>query len=684
MTAPDPTHASTDISSAAPNSMACEIVSHRTVEPLVAARGTACVIDFLMQTPFAFDLEFRVWAGGGAPVRAAWVIGGVDGAHASQMAELVRNAVTSFTPWCGLGLAVPTASLGVGASDGVSDVVTHRLVPASLSVPTVSHGFAPAWRLAERCTQPVELSIRIRSSTNGPLTSAVDARVSVRGSSTDSALVAGALVVDAIPETSLEMRRSTSGDETWTTFPLGAAGWLVSTPARIGERWPVDEPGTPDQLMDLLATSTSPHVAVFGGSGSGKTTLTEHLVSDSISRDETVVVLCRHGDLPVRAAQILADLGTEFDAVDFANQESPARWSVLSPPRLVPLDAWLAFVPEIVLALWREQHDLSGLMAGPMWYQSFNPMVRIGAADPDGPLPITRLRELIEGDLPRRWQAIASDAGLGEALRDLESTRTAIANDREKHYLPWLLSKLSVFTKTDAMRRLTEQRASSFDLSAVVEGQSFLAAIPSTVLGDDGASIVATGLLTQLRAIALQRPGKGRRVRVFVDEAHLVDPSLLRWILAEGRKFGLALTIITQSPRLLEGDLLSSVLANAGVLATFRVGPADAALLDQRFPEVTVGAMQRLPRHTVAATDSERDIVCPAPPPIADPDDRGLFDAQHWMTLHDDDPDSQPPAIRPTRHRSPLNSDDATEGNPSDKVPDETTFESTLRSVLRP
>jgi leucyl-tRNA synthetase len=60
-------------------------------------------------------------------------------------------------------------------------------------------------------------------------------------------------------------------------------------------------------------------------------------------------------------------------------------------------------------------------------------------------------------------------------------------------------------------------------------------------------------------------------------------------------------------------------LGNSGSVLCFRVGPADAALLDGLFPTVPRHRLQTLPPHTFAVTFGDRDLITPAPPPLEGP-----------------------------------------------------------------
>jgi hypothetical protein len=608
-------------------SVALDIGWHRPVSSAVAARGMEAAIQVIFELADVFDVEFRVEAGAGRPTGATFIVEGADAAHATGAAAQAREVLQGFNPW--LGLADPEMSEALDDTTSTFDLV-NILGPGR----RVLHEFAPAWTVA--ASQPSRTLMRMRIHRQNPGIEeppTVTCSVSIHGDSGDAATVAAVLAGELSGEKRFASKHRRSGHEgVVLDLPLDVACWLLSTPARISDAWPTSPIAPAGEVLSKFLDAIPPHTAVFGGSGLGKTTLTEHRIAAQLSRGP-VVVLCPHGDLPARAAAILQQAGVAFDAVDFGHELAP-RWSVFSPPGTVAVDEWLDVVPEVVLARWKDKHDLSGAMAGPMWHFAFMAAGRLLALDPDGPWPITRVAELLTQPLDGHWSDVSGRLDAPEALAQLHQVRDAIENDREKHFAPWLLSKLSMFTSNSRMRRIVDNRTSSFDVSHVFDGRSLLVAAPQSLLGDDGASVILTAILHQLWSVARRRPpGARRRTLVVIDEAQLIDPAITMTLLTQGRKFGIELMLATQSPRHLDEALRNAVLANTGVIGTFRIGPADAALLDMKFPTVPIGAMQRLPKFVMAATDGDSDVVGPTAGPLVDPDDVAPLDRAHRRTL---------------------------------------------------
>ena len=146
---------------------------------------------------------------------------------------------------------------------------------------------------------------------------------------------------------------------------------------------------------------------------------------------------------------------------------------------------------------------------------------------------------------------------------------------------------------------------------------------------------LAALLLERLWAGARSRRDPSRPIEVFVDEWHKLPSPAIPQMLAEGRKFGIRLRLANQHLGQLSDAQREAVLANTGLIGTFRTSGADAGTLDRHFPTVRMATLQTLPRHTLAYTTGDVDGVIAMPqPPAADLDDFTRLTAPF---LHGDD-----------------------------------------------
>ncbi len=88
---------------------------------------------------------------------------------------------------------------------------------------------------------------------------------------------------------------------------------------------------------------------------------------------------------------------------------------------------------------------------------------------------------------------------------------------------------------------------------------------------------------------------------LIVDEFQNFITDSFAELLAEARKYGLALVVAHQHLSQLDPELTSALLGNCGSLITFRVGAEDAEVLAREFePELSGRDLVRLERYQIA------------------------------------------------------------------------------------
>ncbi|MBJ7453679.1 MAG: ATP-binding protein, partial [Blastococcus sp.] len=364
------------------------------------------------------------------------------------------------------------------------------------------------------------------------------------------------------------------------------------------------------ELLDRLTRTAPPHTAVFGGSGLGKTTLLRAVVRHRLAAGGTAVVLDPHGDL---AAQVTLDahrLDVPVQVLDFGDLDAPPRWNVMAPPDGVDPRAWVTEVLAAVQAAWP---GADAQWFGPVFRRAMAGLLLPLVLDPAGPWPLPRVlhlalpRDADRDDPGARWRDGVLARVPADVRRDAWEAVGLMDRDREGHARTWLLSKLEPLLQHPGVRAVVDHTDSTVDLAAVQAGRSLVAALPASTLGDEGATVLSLLLLRWLWGHA--RRGPRQPVEVVLDEAHRMPAGMCAELLAEGRKFGLQLRLGTQSPAGLPGDLRTAVLTNVGTVASFRVGPLDAAHLRGRLGAPADGEVAALRPHQVLVAADDGQVV---------------------------------------------------------------------------
>jgi hypothetical protein len=167
---------------------------------------------------------------------------------------------------------------------------------------------------------------------------------------------------------------------------------------------------------------------------------------------------------------------------------------------------------------------------------------------------------------------------------------------------PYVTSKLIRFYGPAVARRILCQRE-SIDFGAVIANRKILLVeVQKSRLGSEAAALLARQIIVRLAQAAMsQTPGQPVVPHfIFADEFHSFATERFAVLLSEGRKFGLGLTLAHQYTSQLVSDrgrrVLDAVLGNAGTAVLFRLGLADARLLEDLVaPRATAHDIAGLP-----------------------------------------------------------------------------------------
>jgi len=159
---------------------------------------------------------------------------------------------------------------------------------------------------------------------------------------------------------------------------------------------------------------------------------------------------------------------------------------------------------------------------------------------------------------------------------------------REEATAP-LLNKVNKFVASPLLRPVLGQHTSSFDFRRLLDDRQILICdLSKGNLGADITSLIGSIVVTKLALPALSRQDTPEEQRaphyLYADEVQTFMYGIdLPTILAESRKYRLALIMATQALSLLPTTTQAAVLGNCATIAAFRVSGLDAEILEQEF-----------------------------------------------------------------------------------------------------
>jgi hypothetical protein len=179
------------------------------------------------------------------------------------------------------------------------------------------------------------------------------------------------------------------------------------------------------------------------------------------------------------------------------------------------------------------------------------------------------------------------------------------------------------------VRAIIGQAAPSLSMrSLMAEGRILLVNLPKGLIGAETAQLMGCLLLTSLWQAATERARLPIAQRtpfgLYVDEVQDFANAPIPWdeMFAQGRKYGLALSVAHQNLDQLPRELREVVLANARSKAVFALSASDAKVMERLFaPALTAADLQALDAYAVAAQvtlddgSTARPVTLTTPPP---------------------------------------------------------------------
>jgi hypothetical protein len=141
------------------------------------------------------------------------------------------------------------------------------------------------------------------------------------------------------------------------------------------------------------------------------------------------------------------------------------------------------------------------------------------------------------------------------------------------------------------MRPIISQQVSSFNFREVMDQKKILLVnLAKGRLGDLNSHLLGLIIVGKFLMAALSRVDSlGQKLSdfyLYIDEFQNVTTDSIAVILSEARKYRLGLNIAHQFIGQLSDTIKGAVFGNVGTIASFRVGPEDAELLEKQFEPI--------------------------------------------------------------------------------------------------
>lgn len=335
------------------------------------------------------------------------------------------------------------------------------------------------------------------------------------------------------------------------------------------------------------------HMYVIGKSGVGKSTLLENMAIQDIQRGEGVAVLDPHGSFAEKMLEYVPESRIK-DVVYFApfDTDYPISFNVLEDVghdrRHLVVSGLISAFKKIWVDAWsaRMEYILTNTLLALLEYPDAT-LLGVNRMLSDKSFRNKVVENITDMSVKAFWT---------EEFAKYTERMAAEA-------VPAIQNKIGQFTANPLVRNIIGQPKSSFDIRKLMDEQKILIInLSKGRIGDTNTSLLGSMIITKIYLSAMsraevspERMGKLANFYFYVDEFQSFANETFADILAEARKYKLALIIAHQYVAQMEEKVRDAVFGNVGTTVSFRVGPLDAELLEKVFaPQFTANDLVNL------------------------------------------------------------------------------------------
>ncbi len=337
------------------------------------------------------------------------------------------------------------------------------------------------------------------------------------------------------------------------------------------------------------------HMYVIGKTGMGKTTLLENLIISDIIKGEGCCYVDPHGDT---AEKILNYIPANRinDVINFnpADTEFPISFNILEAVD----ENYKHLIASGIVGVFKKQFAES-------WGPRLEYILRnavLALLDYPGSTLLGIMRILVD----KEYRDKVIDKIKDPVVKSFWTNEYSKWNDRVlQEVISPIQNKVGQFLSNFVIRNIVGQVKSTLDLREIMDNRKILILnLSKGRIGEDTMQLLGSMIVTKLYLAAMSRvdiPEKERKdFYLYVDEFQNFATDSFASILSEARKYKLNLIVAHQYIEQLPEQVAAAIFGNVGTLVCFRVGAADAEMLEKEFaPFFTEEDLVNLPSFCV-------------------------------------------------------------------------------------
>jgi len=320
------------------------------------------------------------------------------------------------------------------------------------------------------------------------------------------------------------------------------------------------------------------HMYIIGKTGMGKTTTLENLIISDIRAGRGVGVVDPHGDLAEKILDFIpADRINDVVYFNPADLDWPIAFNILESidPRYKHLVA--SGMMGVFKKIWPD------VWSARMEYILNNTILAL--LDYPGSTMLGINRMLADRDYRKKVILKLKDP----VVKAFWVDEFAKYNERfATEAIAPIQNKVGQFLSASIVRNIVGQVKSTIDMREIMDSQKiFIMNLAKGRIGEDASALLGNMLVTRIQLAAMGRvdiPEPDRKdFYLYVDEFQNFATLSFANILSEARKYRLNLVLAHQYIEQLAEEVAAAVFGNVGTIVTFRIGAADAEVLEKEF-----------------------------------------------------------------------------------------------------
>jgi len=350
-----------------------------------------------------------------------------------------------------------------------------------------------------------------------------------------------------------------------------------------------------ERMFGIKTDDRRRHMYVIGKTGMGKTNLLENLAIQDIKHGKGVAFIDPHGDTAEKLIKAIpADRINDVIYFNPADQGFPIAFNVME-----------SVDPEY-------KHLVASGLIGvfkKLWADSWGPRLEyilrnaiLALLEYPGSTLLGVTRILVDKDFRERVVAKVTDP----VVRAFWVDEFSKWNDRVlQEVISPIQNKVGQFLSTSLIRNIVGQTVSSFDVRDIMDNRKILIMnLSKGRVGEDASALIGAMMITKIQLAAMERVDMPEEERndfyLYVDEFQNFATESFANILSEARKYHLNLILANQYITQLDEKVADAIFGNAGTIISFRVGAADAEVLEKEFePVFMMNDIVNLPKYNV-------------------------------------------------------------------------------------